>query len=49
MSSNEQVKDFALLILDVLNAFKFSQEQGTVGIDLIIPAGLIAKGANPAK
>lgn len=45
ISGNEQLKDYAPLLLDVLNSFKFSQDQAVVGVDLTIPATLIEKAA----
>jgi hypothetical protein len=45
----DNLKDFAPMITDVLNAFKFGQEKGLASIDLTISADMIAKAAAMVK
>lgn len=41
VSVNEELKDYAPGIIDVLNAFRFGQDQGTVSVELTIAGNLI--------
>lgn len=45
ISGNEQLKDYAPVLLDVLNSIKFGQDQGAVAVDLTVTAALIEKAA----
>jgi hypothetical protein len=49
VNGNEQLKDYAPLLNDVLNAFKFGQDGGLVTVELTIPASLIDKAAGMVK
>ena len=49
VSVNEDLKDYGPVLIDVLNAVTFSQDQGVVGVDLTVPAALIEKGVQSGK
>jgi hypothetical protein len=44
VSVNDELKDYSPTIMDVLNAIRFSQDQGAVSLELTIGANLIEKG-----
>jgi hypothetical protein len=44
VSVRDELKDYAPTITDVLNAFRFSQDQGAVSVELTVAANLIDKG-----
>lgn len=41
VSVNEELKDYAPGIIDVLNSFRFAQDQGAVSVELTVAAGLL--------
>src|SRR5437868_13847798 len=50
VSVNEELKDYAPGIIDVLNAFRFSQEKGAISVELTIASNLIEQNIKkPAK
>jgi hypothetical protein len=44
IATSKNLKDYAPLLSDVLNALQFTQDKGTVGIELTLPEELIEKG-----
>lgn len=49
ISVNEDLKDYGPVLMDVLNSITFSQDQGVLGVDLIVGADLIEKGFQAGK
>jgi hypothetical protein len=49
VSGAEELKDYAPIITDVLNGFKFNQEQGNASVELTIAASTIEKAAGMVK
>lgn len=49
ISVNEDLRDYAAVLVDALNGLTFSQEQTVVGADLIVPGTLIEKGIQAGK
>lgn len=49
VSGAEELKDFAPLITDVLNSFKFGQEKGLVTVEVTISSSVIEKAAGMVK
>jgi hypothetical protein len=50
IATSKNLKDYAPLLSDILNALHFTQDKGTVGIELTLPEELIEKGfKKPAK
>lgn len=49
VSVNEDLKDYGPVLIDVLNAISFSQDQGLVGVDLTVPGAWIEKGVQSGK
>lgn len=49
VTTNEQLKEYQQLVLEIVNCFRFSQDRGTVAIEIRFSSELIDKGARKAK